>query len=136
MLESSRERHQQALVTFDGGLPVFIRFRVDVEDRSEPGNSHAGGGTPPADRHRIRIWILTDAEKVRLANPADRLLDFRRAIACTPGTTRLEDGAVGQDGRAVPLGTPVFNVRPPNIDDGGEMNHGNHQIHPSIKDCP
>ena len=66
-----------------------VLFRVDVEDRSEPGNSHAGGGTAPADRHRIRIWILTDAEKVRLDNPSDRLLDFRRAIACTPGTTAL-----------------------------------------------
>src|SRR6185436_9503421 len=54
-----------------------VLFRVDVEDRSEPGNSHAGGAAPPADRHRIRIWILTDAEKARLDNPNDRLLDFR-----------------------------------------------------------
>jgi hypothetical protein len=116
--------------------PRSVLFRVDVEDRSEPGNSSAGGGTPPPDRHRIRIWILTAAELARLNNPNDRLLDFRRAIACTPGSTALEDGAVGANGRAVPLGTPVFGVRRPDIDDGGEMTHGNHQIHPSIKDCP
>jgi hypothetical protein len=116
--------------------PRSVLFRVDIEDRSEPGNSSAGGQTPPPDRHRIRIWILTDAELARLNNPADRLLDFRRAIACTPGSTGQQDGAVGPDGLAVPLGTPVFGVRPPDIDDGGEMTHGNHQIHPSIKDCP
>jgi hypothetical protein len=26
-------------------------------------------------------------------------------------------------------------VRTPNIDDGGELLHGNHQIHPAIKHC-
>jgi protocatechuate 3,4-dioxygenase beta subunit len=113
-----------------------VLFRVDIEDRSEPGNSHAGGGTPPPDRHRIRIWILTPAEQARLADRNDRLLDFRRAISCSPGSTALQDGAIGANGLAVPLGTAVFGVRPPDIDDGGEMDHGNHQIHPMIKDCP
>jgi hypothetical protein len=117
-------------------IPRSVLFRVDIEDRSEPGNSHAGGGTPPPDRHRIRIWILTTAELAQLNNPNDRLLGFRRAVACTPGSTALEDGAIGANGLAVPLGTQVFGVRRPDIDDGGEMTHGNHQIHPSIKDCP
>jgi hypothetical protein len=113
-----------------------VLFRVDLEDRSEPGNSHAGGTKPPNDRHRIRIWILTETELARLRDPNDRLLDFRRAIACTPGSTAQKDGAVGPDGLPVPLGTAVFGVRAPDIDDGGEMDHGNHQIHPMIKDCP
>ncbi len=113
-----------------GRVPRSVLFRVDIEDRSEPGNSHAGGSTPPHDRHRIRIWILTDAELARLNNPNDRLLDMRRAIACTAGSTATRDGA------DVPNGTAAFGVRAPDIDDGGEMNHGNHQIHPMIKDCP
>ncbi|MEY2409316.1 MAG: hypothetical protein QOF48_1986, partial [Verrucomicrobiota bacterium] len=113
-----------------------VLFRVDIEDRSEPGNSHAGGAKAPADRHRIRIWVLTDAELARLNNPGDRLLDFRFAISASAATTPLQDGAVGSNGLAVPLGTTVFGVRPPDIDDGGEMDHGNHQIHPMIKDCP
>jgi hypothetical protein len=29
----------------------------------------------------------------------------------------------------------VFGIRPPDIDDGGELERGNHQIHPSIKSC-
>ena len=45
------------------------------------------------------------------------------------------DGAVLLDGTAVPNGTQVFGVRPPDIDDGGVMDHGNHQIHPAIKPC-
>ena len=113
-----------------------VLFRVDIEDRSEPGNSHAGGSQAPHDRHRIRIWILTDAEKARLLNPNDRLLAMRQSISCSPGSTALQDGAVGANGLAVPLGTAVFGVRAPDIDDGGEMDHGNHQIHPMIKDCP
>jgi len=31
-----------------------------------------------------------------------------------------------------PGGAPV---RLPNIDDGGDLLHGNHQIHPAIKNC-
>jgi hypothetical protein len=123
-------------MTSGNRTPRSVLFRVDIEDRSEPGNSHAGGGTPPPDRHRIRIWILTAAELAQLNNPADRLLNFRRTISCTPGSTALQDGAVGSNGLAVPLGTAVFGLRPPDIDDGGEMDHGNHQIHPMIKDCP
>src|SRR6185436_1046032 len=118
-----------------GREPRTVIFRVDIEDRSEPGNSSAGGGTTPPDRHRIRIWLLTAAELARLNNPADRLLTMRQAIACTPGTTVQEDGWAGPNGRAVPLGTVAFGIRRPDIDDGGEMTHGNHQIHPWPKEC-
>jgi hypothetical protein len=27
-------------------------------------------------------------------------------------------------------------VRPPNIDDGGELERGKHQIHPLVQPCP
>jgi hypothetical protein len=123
--------------TMDKGsrIPRSVLFRVDVEDRSEPGNNGKPSEDPP-DRHRIRIWVLTTAELARLNNPSDRLLDFRRAISCSAGSTALQDGAVGANGLAVPLGTAVFGVRAPDVDDGGEMDHGNHQIHPMIKDCP
>jgi protocatechuate 3,4-dioxygenase beta subunit len=116
--------------------PRSVLFRVDLEDRSEPGNSHAGGSEPPHDRHRIRIWILTAAELARLNNPSDRLLDFRQKIAASATNVPLKDGAILANGNPVPNGAAVFGVRAPDIDDGGEMTHGNHQIHPSIKDCP
>ncbi len=111
-----------------------VLFRVDLEDRSEPGNSSARGGQPPADRHRLRIWILTPAELARLNAANDRLLDFRQAISAQFGIG-LKDGAILPNGQAVPNGTAVFGVRAPDIDDGGEMTHGNHQLHPSIKPC-
>jgi hypothetical protein len=115
--------------------PRAVIFRVDLEDRSEPGGSHPRGGKLPADRYRLRIWILTPAEKA-LLDGADRLLAMREAIAATKDNTVLKDGAVKLDGvTPVDLGTAVFGIRPPDIDDGGELERGNHQIHPSIKSC-
>jgi len=122
-------------MTSGNRIPRSVLFRVDIEDRSEPGNNGKPSENPP-DRHRIRIWVLTPAELAQLNNPNDRLLDFRRAISCAAGNTGLQDGAIGANGLAVPLGTAVFGLRAPDIDDGGEMDHGNHQIHPTIKDCP
>jgi hypothetical protein len=101
--------------------PRSVLFRVDIEDRSEPGGN---SGTPPPDRHRIRIWILTDAELAQLNNSADRLLNFRKAIAASTVNTVLQDGAVGSNGLAVPNGTAVFGVRAPDIDDGGVLDKG------------
>ncbi|MEY2408498.1 MAG: hypothetical protein QOF48_1168 [Verrucomicrobiota bacterium] len=106
-----------------------VLFRVDIEDHSEPGNSSKPSEDPP-DRYRIRIWILTPAELAQLGNSSDRLLNFRRAIACSAGSTSAQDGAPGA------LGSAVFGVRAPDIDDGGALDHGNHQIHPMIKACP
>jgi hypothetical protein len=111
-------------------VPRSVVFRVDIEDRSEPGGAHPKGSTPPPDRYRIRIWVLSDLEAARLNDPADRLLAFRRAIACSPGSTTTQDGAPGA------LGSAVFGVRAPDIDDGGALDRGNHQIHPMIKSCP
>jgi hypothetical protein len=117
--------------------PRSVIFRVDIEDRSEPGGSHPKGGKPPADRYRIRIWVLTSAELALLNDPNNRLLTMREAIAATTANTALKDGAVKLDGvTPVDLGTAVFGIRPPDIDDGGELERGNRQIHPSIKLCP
>jgi hypothetical protein len=111
-----------------------VLFRVDIEDRGEPGNSHALGadgksGRVP-DRYRIRIWVLTDQELAELngSGPDKNLLNFRNAISAC-------NGIDVQDGASVPNGTAAFGVRAPDVDDGGELEHGNHQIHPSIKNC-
>ncbi len=105
-----------------------VLFRVDIEDRGEPGNSKKASEAP-ADRYRIRLWVLTDAEVIQLNNPADRLLAFRKAVACSPNSAAVKDGA------NVPNGTAVFGVRPPDVDDGGLLEGGNHQIHPAKKEC-
>jgi hypothetical protein len=109
--------------------PRSVLFRVDIEDRGEPGNNGNPNNDPP-DRYRIRIWVLSATELAQLNDEGDRLFNFRRTIACTPGSTATQDGAPGA------LGSAVFGVRAPDIDDGGELDHGNHQIHPMIKDCP
>ncbi len=113
-----------------GRAPRSVLFRVDLEDRSEPGGSHPGGATPPADRYRLRIWVLSEAELMQLrgAGPDNLLLNFRNAISACNGINV-------QDGASVPNGAAAFGVRAPDVDDGGELERGNHQIHPSIKDC-
>jgi hypothetical protein len=63
------------------------------------------------------------------ANPNDRLCNLRQAIAASLTNVVIKDGASGAPGSA------VFGVRAPDIDDGGELNRGNCQIHPMIKGC-
>jgi len=118
-------------------------FRVDIEDRSEPGGSHPGGQVSPEDRYRIRIWVLTANEKRDLDTGSNitgngpYLLNFRNAISACNGTN-VRDGVNnantcgGAGTITFPGGTPV---RQPDIDDGGGLERGNHQIHPSIKNC-
>jgi len=145
--------------------PRACLFRVDIEDRGEPGNAHAldSNGKPNRvpDRYRIRIWVLTEDEEARLRNPADGLLAFRNAISACNGINFRDGGASGtgagcdvnncngnicpgEDTSTVGLirfpappngGALPDQVRTPNIDDGGELLHGNHQIHPQIKNC-
>ncbi len=132
-------------------------FRVDIEDRSEPGGYQPGGAKPPADRYRIRIWVLSTAELAELngAGPDPYLLNFRDSISachgidyrdggvdcsggrnqCSSPTDSCTEGANGSTGTITFPGSQ-FSVRLPNIDDGGELKNGNHQIHPQIKDCP
>jgi hypothetical protein len=112
-----------------GSLPVL--FRVDIEDRGEPGGSHPGGGKPPPDRYRIRIWVLSATELSELlgAGPDSHLVNFRNSISACNGINV-------RDGADVPNGTAVFGVRAPDIDDGGVLQRGNHQIHPASMSCP
>jgi hypothetical protein len=124
--------------------PRATLFRVDIEDRGEPGNAHAQdrNGKPGRvpDRYRIRIWVLSTQELALLrggGTGSDKYLKgFRNAISACNGMT-APDGAVNGAGARVSIvnGTAVFGVRPPDIDDGGELLHGNHQIHPAIKNC-
>jgi len=113
-----------------GRTPRSVLFRVDIEDRGEPGGSHPKGATPPPDRYRIRIWILSGGEIAALngSGPDNYLINFRNAIAAC-------NGVDVRDGADVPNGTAAFGVRGPDIDDGGELQRGNHQIHPAVKPC-
>jgi hypothetical protein len=121
--------------------PRSVLFRVDIEDRSEPGGYHPGGAKDPADRYRIRIWVLSQTEANQLNNPADGLLAFRNAISACNGlnwrdgvnASQLDNNCGGQGTITFPGGAAV---RLPDIDDGGALKNGNHQIHPQIKACP
>ena len=93
---------------------------MDIEDRSEPGGN-VKPSEEPADRYRIRIWVLGENDDPDSAE----LLAVRQAVACSPLSVITTDGAPGA------LGTPVFGVVPgPTIDDGGILDFGNRQIHP------
>src|SRR5207253_3418286 len=84
-----------------------VVFRVDIQDHSEPGGSFPGGATPPPDRYRIRLWFLGNAK------PTDSdIITLRTAVGCTHA------------------GVEDINARTPDIDDGGDLLKGNHQIHP------
>jgi hypothetical protein len=135
--------------------PRACLFRVDIEDRGEPGNAHAlaANGKPNRvpDRYRIRIWVLDDNELAELngAGPDKWLLNFRNCIsACngidfrdgvscafTNNTCASADSCTSGGAGRISFGNATCSVRLPNIDDGGELLHGNHQIHPQIKNC-
>ena len=85
-----------------------VVFRVDVEDRSEPGGTN---GPPPPDRYRMRIWFVDP-------DTSDGLT-LRQAVACADPTTE------------------TITAPTPDIDDGGDLFRGNQQIHPPLKKtCP
>jgi hypothetical protein len=138
-------------------------FRVDIEDRGEPGNAHAlaanGKKNRVPDRYRIRIWVLSDDELAQLqgrhaAGDDQYLIHFRNKISACNGID-YRDGGVGcnqpnacasndscSTGGTGSITFPRGDgscefgpVRLPNIDDGGDLLHGNHQIHPQIKAC-
>jgi len=78
-----------------------VAFRVEIEDRGEP--SVGPNSDDTCDVHRIRIWIPAAGESAAL----------------------LADGACCTN--AAPSGQAA---REPDIDDGGNLTHGNLQIHP------
>src|SRR3989454_9603584 len=87
--------------------PESVVFRVDVEDRGEPGGTN---GPPPPDRYRMRIWFV-DAD-------SSEGLTLRQTVACADPTTEN-------------ITAPT-----PDIDDGGDLIRGNQQIHPPLnKTC-
>ena len=97
-------------------------FRIDIEDRSEPGGAHPKGGTPPPDRFRIRLWFVPSGMKID--SPA--MLALRDAVAPRDPLTEavettLPCGQMINGSTAVPA---------PDIDDGGDLDRGNRQIHP------
>ncbi len=99
-----------------GNKTVKAVFRVDIEDRSE-GNGPSS--SQPSDRYRIRIWLL-DSSCGRNPDPdSAEAMALRYAASADP------------DKIAVLATTEDLKVNiPPDIDDGGNMTQGNHQIHP------
>jgi hypothetical protein len=105
----------------------LVVFRVDVEDRSEPGG---GNGPQPPDRYRLRLWIVTATDSHGdLGDPnstSSKAYALRQQVGCADPTT--ENFTV-----TVPGADPVPT---PDVDDGGDLIHGNHQNHPSLnKTC-
>jgi hypothetical protein len=96
-----------------------VVFRVDIEDRGEPGNAHAIGASgkdKKIDRYRMRMWKITGDPD----SPYNRAL--RVAVAVT-------DAA---DERVLAQLPCEFGATPePDIDDGGDLDRGNRQIHPN-----
>jgi hypothetical protein len=101
----------------NGKKTVKAIFRVDIEDRSE-GNSK--NSTAPPDRYRIRIWLL-DPSCGRNPDPnSAEAMALRLAASADP--FKIANLATTEDLKV--------NI-PPDIDDGGDMVQGNHQIHPA-----
>ncbi|MBI3833811.1 MAG: DUF4215 domain-containing protein [Planctomycetes bacterium] len=88
----------------NGHKNVKVAFRVEAEDRGEPSTGKNSDDT--CDYHRIRIWVPKIGEDAAVL--ADQ--------ACC--TTALDSN----------LNVP--GIRRPDIDDGGNLIHGNIQIHP------
>jgi hypothetical protein len=102
-----------------GQKTVKAVFRVDIEDRGE-GNSHAN--PLPTDRYRIRMWFLTGSCGRNWAPDSAEALALRLAVSADP--TKIANLATTED-----LKDPAT-AGAPDIDDGGDMTQGNHQIHP------
>lgn len=98
-----------------------VIFRVDIEDRGEPGNAHAIGASgkdKKIDRYRIRMWKLIGNGGPD--SPENRAL--RVAVAVTDATDeRVMVNMPCEKGL-----TPE-----PFIDDGGDLDRGNRQLHPN-----
>jgi len=85
----------------NGRKGIPVAFRVEVEDRGEPsGGEHADG---TCDVFQIRIWI---------PGPGETAAELADQVCCIDGYDTIRS------------------VRPPNIRDGGNLVHGNIQIHP------
>ena len=102
-----------------------VVFRVDIEDRGQPGGAHPiskANKLNATDRYRMRMWII---------NPLDidtaPILALREAVACKNAHIEVVAGTL-------PCGQLIngrTSVPEPDIDDGGDLDSGNRQIHPS-----
>jgi hypothetical protein len=97
--------------------PNKVVFRVDLEDRSEPGGAHPKGGKAPPDRYRMRMWFIDPSQ---VDSPAVKAL--RDAVACHDPLDERVIATLPCVGGATPA---------PDIDDGGDLDRGNRQIHPN-----
>jgi hypothetical protein len=88
-----------------GKRTLTVAFRVEVEDRSEPGG---GNGAPPPDVYRIRIWIPVPSS-------GETARELAAGACCT---------------NPIPTGKAA---RRPEVDDGGDLLHGNLQIQPELR---
>jgi len=105
-----------------GQKTVKAVFRVDIEDRGE-GNSHAN--PLPTDRYRIRMWFLDGTcGRGGAAWAPDSANAMALRLAVSADDTKIASLATTEE-----LKDPVT-AGPPDIDDGGDMTQGNHQIHP------
>ena len=128
-----------------GKKSTMVAFRVNVEDRGEPGSGQnasctglgvpltccTGSGTGNCDDvYRIQIYVPSGG--------ADNAKALAAAACCTdngivkhcvggsnPGALCSTNG-----GQCLGGGTCTGTVRAPNVDDGGPLIHGNIQIHP------
>src|SRR6185295_3890620 len=84
-----------------GRRSIPVGFRVEIEDRGEPGGGNNAGNLD--DVYRIRIWFgSSTADAVAKAEAACCQNDIASVIG---------------------------NIGPPNVLDGGNLIHGNLQIH-------
>ena len=97
--------------------PQSVVFRVDLEDRSEPGGAHPRGGTPPPDRYRMRMWFINAGTA-----DTDAVKALRATVACKDPLTEVIPCTLDCVGGRTPA---------PDIDDGGDLDRGNRQIHPN-----
>jgi hypothetical protein len=84
----------------NGNRYLRVAFRIEVEDRGEPGAGANAGALE--DVHKVRIWI---------PKPGETAEDLAQASCCTIPNANLT-------------------IRPADIDEGGSLIHGNIQIHP------
>ena len=114
--------------TFSNGKRnrATVVFRVDIIDRSEPGGGFPGGSVDPPDRYRMRMWFLCDPQDpTTCADPKNDITPVARFNNLTVVGLR-ETVACG----ANPFQEAIPNAPLPNIDDGGDLDRGNHQLHP------
>jgi hypothetical protein len=101
-----------------------VVFRVDIEDRSEPGGTN---GPPPPDHYLMRIWLLSDLGITDENGPEGMAL--REQIACNPNSIGILSTTDTLDCSDL-AGCSNANTPAPSITDGGDLYRGNHQLHP------